>query len=208
MIRGKPYKVVCGLFLLAVLSQGFKLTGRALTEDCDDTPPGSGSGSGDPCTYDDVNCAQWNTATCECVACNSFACHNPATGLCENVDVNCHGFICLAEGGEDCTGCYEGFELVDGECVESGSNPPGSGGDDCDDTPPGSGDCVNEDALCNTFNYDTCSCDICSYRSCPKNGLCTAVSDQCKDWACGQNEGYCTCCYSGFELVNRECVAC
>ena len=201
MTKSKALHIVCGLLLLAIATHSSQLVGRALEEaDCNDPP-----GSGDPCAYDDANCASWDHSTCECLDCNSHACFNPSSGLCEDVDPNCNGHQCLAAGGEDCTGCYDGYEVVDGECVVA-QDPPAGG--DCED-PPGSGDdCVNNDAYCHTFNYDACFCEVCSYRTCLNfnTNQCEPVSDHCKEWACGEDGGYCTCCYGGYTLCDGECV--
>ena len=198
MTKSKALHIVCGLLLLAIATHSSQLVGRALQEaDCNDPP-----GSGDPCAYDIPECAAYD-ANCQCTECSPNACLNAAENQCESDD-HCAEFDCC-ESGFHCTGCYDGYELVDGECVVA-QDPPAGG--DCED-PPGSGDdCVNNDAYCHTFNYDACFCEVCSYRTCLNfnTNQCEPVSDHCKEWACGEDGGYCTCCYGGYTLSDGECV--
>ena len=55
-----------------------------------------------------------------------------------------------------------------------------------------------QDPNCNQWNYNTNSCDKCSWMYYMHDGLCTRVSDDCN----GYNEanGHCTGCYHGYTL--------
>jgi hypothetical protein len=89
------------------------------------------------------------------------------------------------------------------------------------------GVCTQIDPYCQSFNRTSSTCSVCyqgyapsgptCYLSpnsagslsgvCPRrqvniNGICTAVSDQCKDW---NALALCTACYLGYSLFNGTC---
>ena len=60
------------------------------------------------------------------------------------------------------------------------------------------------DPGCNSWNYETQSCDQCSWRWVKIDGECVAVSDDCRTW---NDEAECTSCYWGWTLEDGECTS-
>ena len=59
-----------------------------------------------------------------------------------------------------------------------------------------------QDPHCHSWNYDTNSCDQCSFRYYLNAGICTQVSDHCKEWS--ETNGHCTDCYQGYYLNEAD----
>ena len=59
------------------------------------------------------------------------------------------------------------------------------------------------DPGCHTWNYETQSCDQCSWRWVKIDGECVPVSDDCREW---NEQAECTSCYWGYHVENGECI--
>jgi hypothetical protein len=88
-----------------------------------------------------------------------------------------------AKSGE-CTGCYKGYDLVNGSCVVSSRN----------DRP--------SDPGCADWNWDAQVCLSCSKYYVLKNGTCESVSLLCRTY---DDNGACTSCFGGYTLGNGAC---
>ena len=88
----------------------------------------------------------------------------------------------------DCTCCYDGYDLADGECVRADGEQPPAGGD---------GNCDNPDPYCYNWDCEANVCVECAQRTVPMEEGCTPVDDLCKDW---NLFGECTDCYQGYIL--------
>lgn len=119
------------------------------------------------------NCAQWLEGVC--IKCAARAYYN-FEGNCVRASDVCQTFNNF--NGE-CTGCYQGFSLANGTCVESADSSQCAKKDVttglCTRCFNGSylsssSSCIALDPQCQTFNYATYKCDNC-YRGYGQNAL-------------------------------------
>ena len=82
-----------------------------------------------PCGWKDGNCVTY-TSDGTCIKCAPWYFQKKETGLCTKVSAQCKAY-CEKTG--DCTACFPGWSLVDGECVTLTSTPPpcNNGGNSC-----------------------------------------------------------------------------
>lgn len=144
------------------------------------------------CTYSSSNvakpadggCRNWDWANSKCTQCSTNWIFN-SNGLCVTVSDQCRS----SNDQGKCTGCFKGYDLVNGSCNFSPSNTA---------TP--------SDIGCKVWNWDNNTCLQCSLRwYFGSSGFCAAVSDSCKTF--DQNSGVCLSCFSGYILVNSTCAA-
>ena len=102
-------------------------------------------------------------------------------GRCIQVSDHCSIFN---DAGE-CTFCYKGYELQEGECVFSltFNNLP-------------------YDLGCGEWDWDNQVCLKCSVRWVMSSSGCVKVPDECRTY---DNDGTCTSCYLGYGLQNGLC---
>lgn len=87
----------------------------------------------------------------------------------------------------NCTSCFKGYDLVEGNCVFSSSNTA-----------------KPSDLGCAKWDWDNQICLACSkgyYLN--SNRICTAYSSQCKTIS---NSGLCISCFKGYDLIDGNCV--
>ena len=138
-------------------------------------------------TVGDPNCHIWDFHTSTCTQCSYRYYYNTATKSCAAVSDQCRDWS--ANSGL-CTSCYQGYTLVNGECVQSSPSMRSSG---------------SLDPNCYSWDYSKNKCTQCAYRYYfNANGVCTPVSDYCREW--NPSTGACTSCYQGFSLSNGACA--
>ena len=200
-------------------------------------------------------CNTWNTTNGDCTSC--FPGYELSSGKCvleeggEAPTVNgepclprnfVRNGVCVEVSDQcktwnnvngDCTSCYEGWTLRDGDCViEGGQEPETVNGVPC--LPRNfvrNGVCVEVSDQCNTWNNVNGDCTSCYEgwtlkdgdciieeggeaptvngvpclpRNFVRDGVCVEVSDQCKTW--NNVNGDCTSCYEGWTLRDGDCV--
>jgi len=130
----------------------------------------------------DLGCGSWDWNNQVCLKCSNNWVFN-AKNVCVPVSDQCKAH---ADNG-DCTGCYQGYDLINGSCVFSASN-----------------NAKPTDSGCGLWDWNNQVCLKCSdgwfFNG---NKTCVAVSDQCKTHA---DNGDCTVCYQGYDLKNGQCV--
>ena len=130
----------------------------------------------------DLGCGTWDWTNQVCLACSNRWAFN-ADKICVPVAEQCASH---ADNG-DCTACYQGYDLSNGECLYSLSNTASPA-----------------DLGCGTWDWSNQVCLVCSngwFKN--ADGVCTPVSDQCATHA---ENGDCTSCYKGYDLTNGACV--
>ena len=126
----------------------------------------------------DLGCKAWDQGVCiECsprwVMNNNGACV-PVSDICRTHDIN---GLCLT--------CYQGYDLVNGNCEFSPANTA-----------------APSDPGCKTWNNGVC--EACSQNWVfDANNVCVPVSDACRTH---DASGACTGCWKGYDLSNNECV--
>jgi proprotein convertase subtilisin/kexin type 5 len=105
-------------------------------------------------------------------------------GVCTQVNPNCR---LSDENNGQCLTCYVGYSVQAGQCLLVPSAP--------DNEAP-------SDILCAQWKGKTCV--KCSESSYFNGGLCTQVNPLCKTF--DNNNGACLSCYSGYILLNSDCV--
>ena len=130
-------------------------------------------------TPSDLGCKTWVNGSCtECSQSFVF----DSNGVCVPVSTDCR----THDASGACTGCFKGYDLVNGACVFSPSNNQG---------PSMVG--------CKLWNWDAQTCSECSpYWYFDASGVCAEVSALC---ASSDANGACTGCFSGFVLNNGVC---
>ncbi len=126
-----------------------------------------------------------------------------------------------------CTACYGGYALSGADCVvsqtqatqsaQSGSAAAASTSSSSSSTIQGSSASTStqqasstaaaatkEIVGCAEYSANGLSCNKCSYRFYPLNGVCNKVSDLCKSW--NINTGACVECYSGYAISGSDCA--
>ena len=129
----------------------------------------------------DPHCAEWTGRNCSKCADRSY--FGPI-GFCIPVSDYCRTWD---KYDGYCLSCYLGYTLQPkGGCVvaDEASGP--------------------SDLGCNQFDWKTYECVTCSFRWVLKNGTCVKVSDYCKSF--NSTSGLCSACYSGYDLINGDCV--
>jgi hypothetical protein len=128
---------------------------------------------------EDAGCKVWDYTNNKCSVCSHYWFFQ--NSVCAQVSPHCQTFD-IATGV--CLSCFGGYDLVNGACVFSPSN-----------------NAAPADAGCKTWLNGACK-ECSNYFAFNANGVCTAVSDQCKTY-----EGLsCTSCFNGFTLVNGSCI--
>ena len=127
----------------------------------------------------DLGCKTWDWDNQVCLECSARWVQ--IDGVCVAISDNCREHDANAE----CTACYKGYSVVDGECVA--------------DEPQGP-----TDLGCKTWDWDNQVCLECSERWVQIDGVCVAVSDHCREHDAA---GLCVACYKGYSVVDGECVA-
>jgi len=128
----------------------------------------------------DLLCAKWNGNVC--VSCATAAYFK--NGICVASDPLCKTFD---SSNGNCLTCYAGYDLYQGKCWKSAVT--------ADSTGP-------SDALCAKWNGNVCA--VCARSAYFKNGVCVASDPLCKTF--DSVNGWCTSCYSGYNLNNGRCV--
>jgi hypothetical protein len=130
----------------------------------------------------DLGCATWDWNNQVCLTCSKNWVFN-SNKVCIPVNDHCKTH---ADNG-DCTTCYKGFDLQNGQCLYSAANTA-----------------APSDIGCATWDWNNQVCLKCSegwvFNADKK---CVAVSDQCKTHAAN---GDCTACFQGYDLSNGTCV--
>lgn len=127
----------------------------------------------------DAGCKIWDWKNNVCFTCSDGWYFS--NGTCSTVSSLCQTHD-SASGA--CLSCYQGYDLVNGSCVFSPSN-----------------NAAPADLGCKTWVNGVCK-ECSAYFAFNSNGVCTAVSDQCKTYS-GLS---CTSCYNGYVLVNGSCI--
>lgn len=128
----------------------------------------------------DLGCKTWKGDLClECSdkwVFNSNKACIPVSDLCKtNTEVG------------ECSSCYYGYDLVNGDCLYSPSNnaKPSDGG-------------------CKTWSNKDNMCVECSLKWVfNENGNCVPVSDQCREH---NEKGLCTSCFLGYDIKDGACL--
>lgn len=128
----------------------------------------------------DPGCRTWNATVCiECSQNWVF----DSNGVCVPVNDACR----THDSNGQCTGCYKGYEVINGTCAHSSSNnlaPPQQG--------------------CHIWNWDSLTCDQCSaWWFVNPDGICQEVSPLCSAY---DANGLCSSCFRGYDLINGTCV--
>jgi len=120
-------------------------------------------------------CKTWSGSTCiECADRTFF----DANGVCTSVSALCNTFD---KSSGSCLTCFAGYDLLNGECVDSPSNTA-----------------KPADLGCGEWDWKNQKCLACSNRWAFNNDkVCVPVSDQCST---SDNAGKCLSCYSGYDL--------
>lgn len=127
----------------------------------------------------DAGCKTWDWTNNTCLTCSQrWVLLN---GKCVEVSTQCQDYNSSTGA---CVSCYLGYDLVNGSCVFSPSN-----------------NAQPTDLGCKTWANGTCK-ECSAFFAFNSNGVCTAVSDQCKTYS-GLS---CTSCYNGYSLVNGSCI--
>ena len=130
----------------------------------------------------DSGCTTWDWNNQVCLKCSSRWTFN-SNKVCVPVSDQCKTH---AENGE-CTTCFQGYDLKNGQCIFSESN-----------------NAKPSDSGCTTWDWNNQVCLKCSsgwvFNA---NKVCVAVSDLCKTYG---DHGDCTSCYSGYDLKNGQCI--
>jgi len=134
----------------------------------------------------DLGCAKWDWDNQVCLECSKgYVFKGLLTGkVCVPTSDYCKTYD--ATWG-NCTSCFKGYDLVDGNCVFSPSNTA-----------------KPSDLGCAKWDWDNQICLACSkgfYLN--SNKICTAYSTQCKTIS---NSGLCISCFKGYDLVDGDCV--
>lgn len=139
------------------------------------------------CRIEDINnqpsdfgCAEWDWDNQICLKC-SFRFIQTDSG-CTPVSDNCASF----NDQGDCTECYKGFEISQGECIVSqifNNQAP-------------------FDLGCAEWDWDNQVCLKCSFRFVMTDQGCVKVSDSCNTF---DDEGRCTSCFLGYRLNGGIC---
>jgi len=88
----------------------------------------------------------------------------------------------------NCTSCFKGYDLVNGNCEVSASNTA-----------------KPSDLGCASWDWDNQICLTCSKNWVfNANKTCVPVSDQCK--TISTNSGLCISCFKGYDLIQGNCV--
>ena len=126
----------------------------------------------------DVGCKVWEGAVC--LECSLRWVFN-AQGVCIPVSDICRTW----DNNGQCLTCYQGFNLQNGQCefVPNTQSPPDRG--------------------CAEWDWANLVCKKCSNNWVSVNGVCVAVSDQCRTH---DANGACTACYRGYAVDNGQCV--
>ena len=130
----------------------------------------------------DLGCGTWDWANQVCLACSNHW-FKSTSGQCIPVADQCRE---NAANG-DCTTCYQGYDLKNGQCLLSAFN-----------------NAKPSDSGCGTWDWFNQICLACS-KDWVKNidGKCVPVSDQCASHAAN---GDCTSCFKGYDLTSGKCV--
>lgn len=124
----------------------------------------------------DLGCATWDWENRVCLACSEKYFRN-SEGVCVPVSDQCAE---SAENG-DCTLCFSGYDLVNGQCIFSEAN-----------------NAQPADLGCGTWDWTNQVCLACSEKFVfNADGVCVPVSDHC---AAHAENGDCTECFKGYDL--------
>lgn len=177
---GKSSKILCVIVLLAIVSSQTINLNDIFTNKTQAT---LGQEYQDPNflrTIDNYfGCKTWQNGNClECS--HGYIFNN--NGVCCLIDRNCEIFN-IAVGV--CERCYTGFHVdANGTCTLRALSDPSLVG-------------------CAEWKQNQCvACSALYYFN--ANGVCTAVSDQCRDW--NRTTGACTECYFGYIVQDGNCV--
>ena len=130
----------------------------------------------------DLGCGTWDWDNKVCLACSNGWVFN-SDKKCIAVSDQCKSH---AENG-DCTECFKGYDLKEGQCLFSDFN-----------------NARPSDLGCGTWDWDNQVCLKCSNNwFFNVNNVCIPVSDQCKAHA---ENGDCTECYKGYEIISGQCL--
>ena len=126
----------------------------------------------------DEGCAKWDWNGQICIECSNNWVFNHQ-GKCVPVSDQCNTY----DRSGACVSCYDGYNLVLGECVLAPIEKP-------------------SDLGCATWNWKDKICLQCSDNWVMSNGKCVPVSDKCKTF---DTNGHCVSCYAGYNNVNGRC---
>jgi hypothetical protein len=129
----------------------------------------------------DLGCGTWDWKNQKCLKCsNNWVFNN--LGVCVPVSDQCKTFDLSGQ----CVSCYDGYDLIKGQCSQSASNTA-----------------APSDLGCGTWDWKNQKCLKCS-NNWVFNGLgvCVPVSDQCKTF---DLSGQCVSCYQGYDLKAGKC---
>jgi hypothetical protein len=129
----------------------------------------------------DEGCAKWDWDNQVCLQCSER--YIMTKSGCKRVSDHCADWD---NAWGECTKCYKGYDLKDGECVWSSLNDQGAA-----------------DEGCAKWDWDNQVCLQCSIRYEMTDKGCKRVSDHCADW---DSWGECTKCYKGYDLKDGDCV--
>ena len=130
----------------------------------------------------DLGCSTWDWDNQVCLKCSNEWVFN-ANKRCVPVSDQCKSH---AENG-DCTSCYKGYDLKEGQCIFSDFN-----------------NAKPSDSGCATWDWDNQVCLACSKDWVFNDKkVCVPVSDLCKSHA---ENGDCTSCYEGYDLKEGQCL--
>ena len=158
----------------------------------------------------EATCAEWLNGVCaQCVPRAYF-----------DFDLNCVMVSDLCDGFNDftgeCTSCFSGFTLSNGQCVvsaQAASCVETDANDVCVKCSQGSylqdGQCIPIDTFCKDFNLTTLVCDECYQGySLGAAGACelTPVATQASVPNCVEfSDGLCTNCFNMYYLADNTC---
>ena len=131
----------------------------------------------------DLGCATWDWDNQVCLKCSNQWVFN-ADKVCVPVSDQCKAH---AENG-DCTACFKGYDLKEGQCIFSDFN-----------------NAKPSDSGCATWDWDNQVCLKCSHRwFFNSQKRCVPVDDNCNNYA---DDGSCSSCYPGYSVRDGVCLA-
>lgn len=127
----------------------------------------------------DPNCNTFNGSICTLCSKNFYL---SSEGKCKAVNPSCNTYD---PSNGNCTSCFAGYEVQNGNCVLSQNQPA--------------------IANCNLIDSNTGKCTKCSFGFFfDSNGICAQQNPNCKTF--NDATSLCIECYSGYDLLNNDCV--
>jgi hypothetical protein len=126
-----------------------------------------------------IGCGKWDWANQVCLQCSQG--YIASNGVCQVVSNQCKTY----DNFGNCLTCYTGYNAQNGQCLLAPVNGPSQIG-------------------CGKWDWTNQVCLQCSQSYVfNSNGVCQAVSSQCKTY---DNFGNCLTCYTGYNNQNGQCV--